>query len=544
MVGSDIDGYIARFHELARLVPHMVTQENPHVNRYIWGLAPEMKENVTSSRPTTIKSTNRLTTDGIKDGIFKKKENDGNTKRSNDQNKNKGRDDGNTRQRTGRNFCHNPKISRQGERQYVGQHPKCAKCNFHHSGNCPVCGRYLNHFKRNCTRMNRATTLGGNRPNPVLAIEGNPNQGNNRNEVRGRAFALGVAEGLQDPNVVTRTFSLNDHFVTVLFNSGADYSFISTNFLPLIDLKPSVISPGYEIEIASGLKVETNKIIQGCRLELEGHTFIIDLIPFGHGSFDIPLSNREILEVHRERPKGNLKQLKTVKVNEQKLEDIPVVPDFPGVFPEDLSGLPLSRKLEFCVDLIPKAMPIAKSPYRFAPTKMQELSNQLKDSKTKSKEEHEVHLKLILELLEKEKLFGKFSKLDLSKITKPLTLLTQKDKKFEWGDEQENAFQTLKDMLCDASILALPKGADDFVVYYDASNQEFSYNNSYHTSVKYAPFKALYGRKCQTPITWAEVGESKLIGLEIIQETTDKIVQIKERSKATRDRQKSYADNQ
>ncbi|GJX05058.1 putative reverse transcriptase domain-containing protein [Tanacetum coccineum] len=73
---------------------------------------------------------------------------------------------------------------------------------------------------------------------------------------------------------------------------------------------------------------------------------------------------------------------------------------------------------------------------------------------------------------------------------------------------------------------------------------EFSYNNSYHSSVKCAPFEALYGRKCRTPIAWAEVGESKLIGPEIIQETTDKIVQIKERLKTTRDRQKSYADNQ
>ncbi|GJR13222.1 reverse transcriptase domain-containing protein [Tanacetum coccineum] len=115
-----------------------------------------------------------------------------------------------------------------------------------------------------------------------------------------------------------------------------------------------------------------------------------------------------------------------------------------------------------------------------------------------SKEEHEVHLKLILELLEKEKLFGKFSKcefwlqevhflghvvnsegyyrrfiVNFSKIAKPLTLLTQKNQKFEWGDEQENAFQTLKDMLCDAPILELPEGTDDFVVYCDASNQGF-----------------------------------------------------------------------
>ncbi|GJT92647.1 hypothetical protein Tco_1081492, partial [Tanacetum coccineum] len=107
-----------------------------------------------------------------------------------------------------------------------------------------------------------------------------------------------------------------------------------------------------------------------------------------------------------------------------------------------------------------------------------------------SKEEHEIHLKLILELLEKEKLYGKFSKCEFwlqevcflghvvnsegiymdpkkieVKIAKPLTLLTQKDKKFKWGEEQEEAFQTLKDQFCDTPILLLLKGPDDFVVY-------------------------------------------------------------------------------
>ncbi|GKA19805.1 putative reverse transcriptase domain-containing protein [Tanacetum coccineum] len=201
-----------------------------------------------------------------------------------------------------------------------------------------------------------------------------------------------------------------------------------------------------------------------------------------------------------------------------------------------------------------------------------------------------------------------------------------KNKKFEWGDEQENAFQTLKDMLCDAPIQALPKGIDDFVVYYDASNQGFGcvlmqrnkarileaqteaskgvntlgemlkgldkqferkedgglylaeriwvpvYGNlrilimseahaisyfpfkilgqftaestgnemdlSYHSSVKCALFEALYGRKCRTPIAWAEVGESKLFGLKIVRETTDKIVQIKDDFKSARVRQR------
>ncbi|GKD46156.1 putative reverse transcriptase domain-containing protein [Tanacetum coccineum] len=217
--------------------------------------------------------------------------------------------------------------------------------------------------------MNRAITSEGNHPNTFLVIKGNHNQGNNGNHARSRAFAIGAAEAPQDPNIVTGTFSLNDHFTTVLFDSGADYSFISTKFLPLINVKTSVISPGYEIEIANGFKIETNKNVRGCRLELEGHTFIIDLIPFGH----------------------------------------------------DLSGLPPSREVELRIDLVPGAMLVAKSPYCLAPTKMiDDLFDQMQGMRygyfeftvmpfgltnaPASKKEHEVPLKLILELLEKEKL--------------------------------------------------------------------------------------------------------------------------------------------
>ncbi|GJT07158.1 hypothetical protein Tco_0841620 [Tanacetum coccineum] len=254
MVGLDIDGYTARFHELARLVPHMVTPENQHVNRYIRGLAPEIKANVTSSQPATIQGgvsmANRLTTNGIKDGIFKKKETAGNKKRSNDQNKNQDRNDRNKRQRTRRNIALTAPKQGQGKRQYAGQHPKCA-----------------NSF-----------------------------------------------------NVII----------------GMDW--LSKRRAKIVCFE---------------------KIVQ------------------------IPLSNREILEVHGERPKRDLKQLKTMKVDGQKLKDIPVVRNFPGVFPEDLSGLPPSREVEFHIDLIHEEMPIVKSPYRLAPTKMQELSNQLKELQVK-----------------------------------------------------------------------------------------------------------------------------------------------------------------
>ncbi|GKC06595.1 putative reverse transcriptase domain-containing protein [Tanacetum coccineum] len=71
---------------------------------------------------------------------------------------------------------------------------------------------------------------------------------------------------------------------------------------------------------------------------------------------------------------------------------------------------------------------------------------------------------------------------------------------------------------------------------------EFSYNNSYHSSIRCAPFEALYGRKCRSPVLWAEIGEGSLIGPELVLETTDKVVLIKEKLKAARDRQKSYAD--
>ncbi|KAI3754492.1 hypothetical protein L1987_54276 [Smallanthus sonchifolius] len=103
--------------------------------------------------------------------------------------------------------------------------------------------------------------------------------------------------------------------------------------------------------------------------------------------------------------------------------------------------------------------------------------------------------------------------------------------------QSERTIQTLEDMLRACVI--------DFGGSWDTHLPlaEFSYNNSYHTSIKASPFEALYGRKCRSPLCWAEVGEKHLTGPEIVQETTDKIFKIKDRLKAARDRQKSYADN-
>ncbi|KAJ9566156.1 hypothetical protein OSB04_002122 [Centaurea solstitialis] len=105
-------------------------------------------------------------------------------------------------------------------------------------------------------------------------------------------------------------------------------------------------------------------------------------------------------------------------------------------------------------------------------------------------------------------------------------------------DEQtERTIQTLEDMLR-ACVLEFGGSWDDHLPLV-----EFSYNNSYHTSIQCAPYEALYGRKCRSPLNWLEVGESRLIRPDIVQETTDKIKMVQEKLKAARDRQKSYADN-
>ncbi|GJY94639.1 putative reverse transcriptase domain-containing protein [Tanacetum coccineum] len=106
----------------------------------------------------------------------------------------------------------------------------------------------------------------------------------------------------------------------------------------------------------------------------------------------------------------------------------------------------------------------------------------------------------------------------------------------ETDSQSERTIQTLEDMLR-ACVIDFSKG---WVKHLPLA--EFSYNNSYHASIKAAPYEALYGRKCRSPVCWAEVGEAQLTGPELIQETTEKIVLIKQRMQATQDRQKSYAD--
>ncbi|GJR67035.1 putative reverse transcriptase domain-containing protein [Tanacetum coccineum] len=415
-----------------------------------------------------VQKARTLTDEAVRNGSLKKNP----KKRGNGGEPNRDRNvkDENTRTKTRNAFATTTNPVR---RKYNGTIPKCdcrvaprmvnpvnARNLTVAPGACYECGG-TDHFKAACPRLNQAQRSGGNRPNQVVANNKGQGRGNNGNQARGRVFMLGAKEACQDLNIVTGTFTLNDHYATTLFDSGADYNLVSTTFIPLLGIEPNDLRFSYEIEIASGQLVEIDKVIRSCKLEIEGQTLDINLIPFRSGSFDviigmdwlsnykaeiichkkvvrIPLPNSKILRVIGERPEEKIRHLMCDKANEQKQEEIVVVRDFPVVFPDDLSGLPPIRETEFRIELIPRAIPIAKSLYRLAPSEMEELLDPSKIEAVKNWEAPRTP----------------------SEVCSFLGL----------GEEQERAFQTLKDKLCNMPVLVLPDGSKDFVVYCDASS--------------------------------------------------------------------------
>ncbi|GJZ86387.1 putative reverse transcriptase domain-containing protein [Tanacetum coccineum] len=522
--GTDIDGYTNRFHELALLCPRMVEPEQVKVEQYIRGLSKNIVDK----------------NDEVHEGEKRKGEGDRGGRGDN-------RRDYNRRQ--------NQRRANAGAmtNDVPNDNEVCPKCkNKKHNEDCWKCGKCgkLGHKTAACRCPDKKDVTcfncneKGSPKDGIAYIEKDKVGGNNH----GAVYKLGVVDAQQDPKVVTELGSF-DIIIGMDWLSRHDAAILC-----------------------------------------------------GEKKVRIPLEESK----------------------EKLLEDVPVIRDFPEVFPDELPGLPPPRQVEFRIDLIPGAAPVARAPYRLAPSEMKELSKQLQGllekgfirlsssprgaplqgssvySKidlrsgyhqlrireedipitafrtryghyefqvmpfgltnapavfmdlmnrvckpyldkfvivfiddiliySKNKEEHGKHLKTILNLLRSEKLYAKFSKCDFwldsvqflghvidssgvhvdpakieaiknwaapttptevrqflglagyyrrfikefSLISKPLTKLTQKNKPYVWGDDEEEAFQTLKLKLCSAPILSLPEGSEDFVVYCDASLKGF-----------------------------------------------------------------------
>ncbi|GJT42618.1 putative reverse transcriptase domain-containing protein [Tanacetum coccineum] len=204
--------------------------------------------------------------------------------------------------------------------------------------------------------------------------------------VCGRAYAIKDVEP-QGPNVVTGTFLLNHRYTFVLFDSGSDRSFVDTRFSSMLDIDPVKIGSSYEVELADGRVVSTNTVLKGCTLNLVNHIFEIDLMPIELGTFDgiigmdwLVKNDAIIARKYVERGCHLfLAHVTEKKSKEKRLEDKPIIRDFPEVFPEEFPGLPPPRQVEFRIDLVPGAAPVARVPYRLAPTEMIELLVQLQE---------------------------------------------------------------------------------------------------------------------------------------------------------------------
>nr|GEU82877.1 reverse transcriptase domain-containing protein [Tanacetum cinerariifolium] len=245
---------------------------------------------------------------------------------------------------------------------------------------CFKCVRHV-HYRNEC---------------PKLKIQNRGNKARKKNdEARGKAYVLGGREDNPNSNVVTGTFLLNNHYASMLFDSGADQSFVSTTFNTSLYITPNTLDVSYVVELAYERISETNTVLRGSTLGLLGHPFNIDLMPAELGSFDVIIGMDWLANHHAKETED--------KSKEKRLEDVPIIRDFPEVFLENLPRLPPMRQVEFQIDLVP-AFRTRYSHYEF-----QVMSFGLTNAPT-SEEEYTEHLKLILELLKKEEMYAKFKK--------------------------------------------------------------------------------------------------------------------------------------
>lgn len=318
---------------------------------------------------------------------------------------------------------------------------ECSKCHRKHAGECLAgtracyqCGME-GHMGRDCPNPIRVCygcyepghiksecpKLKGSKPNST-SLKTYDRKNNDQARTRSRSFQLTAEEAKNTPDVLTGTFLINQKPAYVLFDSGASRSFVSESFFQGDVIPLSALDTPLDVEIADDRVVFVSSVYRECQFVIGDQVFLINLIPMKMGEFDVVVGmdwlskhratiqceskiicvttpSGEEIDIYGEKPKlflyvcsyarakrylthgchAFLAHVVDTRKVSPKLEEIPIVNEFSDVFPDELPGIPPERQVEFRIDLLPGATPIAKTPYRLAPTEMQELMSQIQE---------------------------------------------------------------------------------------------------------------------------------------------------------------------